>query len=208
AMIKLGSASPLNAKVSQGNRRVIGSFDVLDDTPVSILLTAGTGQIVAALPSEPLVIHCVKDAPPAIEMKWPTQDASVSPEAEVKIAAILRDDLGVASGRILTSKNADEPLSIAREFNYPDAPTTQPISVALELRPEQRKHGQSIRVQVQVTDTRAISEALGPQTVSSPVYEIRVRDAAQIAKETKEQTDKLRAILLEMLKTQRELHET
>ena len=98
AMLKLGDAAPIDAKLSQEDRRIIGSFDVLDETPVSILLTEGTGQIVAALPDAPLVIHCIKDAPPAIEMKWPTQDVSAAPDAEVKIAAVLRDDVGVACG--------------------------------------------------------------------------------------------------------------
>ena len=99
AMVKLGNAPPMDAKLSEANQRVVADFNVLDETPVSILLTAGTGQIVAALPSEPLVIHCINDAPPAIEMKWPTQDVSVAPDAEIKIAAILRDDLGLASAR-------------------------------------------------------------------------------------------------------------
>ena len=90
-------------------------------------------------------------------------------------------------------------------------PTRRPrnrFPSTLDLKPEQRAHGQSIRVKVEATDTRSISIDLGPQTVSSPVYEIRFRDPAQIAKETKEQSDKLRAILMEMLKTQKSLHET
>jgi hypothetical protein len=221
AMLKLGDAPPIEAKLSQENRRVIADFDVLQETPVSILLTAGMGQIVASLPAQPLVIHCTADAPPSIEMKSPTQDESVAPDANVSVAAILRDDLGVASGRVLMSadekdtasagtvrKDEETSFTVAREFNYPAGPTTQPISLALDLKPEQRKHGQSIRVKVEATDTRAINDSLGPQTVSSPVFEIRFRDPAQIAKESEEQADKLRAILMEMLKTQRSLHET
>ena len=50
----------------------------MEETPMSILLTSGTGQIVAALPAEPLAIHCTPDAPPAIEMKWPTRDVDVA----------------------------------------------------------------------------------------------------------------------------------
>jgi hypothetical protein len=221
AMIQLGSASPVSAKLLQEGRHVTGDFVVLDETPLSILVTSPTGQIVAALPASPLVIHCTPDAAPAIEMKWPTRDCDVAPDAEVKIAAVLRDDLGVASGRVMISGSSDEPMTVAREFAYPDSPTTQPLSLALDLKPEQRKHGQSIRVQVQATDTRDLSEhkaaaigrgmsddTLGPQTVSSPVFEIRFRDPAQIARESKEQSDKLRAILMEMLKTQRSLQET
>ena len=52
AMVKLGSTSPLNAKVSQEGLRVEGSFQVMEETPMSILLTSGTGQIVAALPAQ------------------------------------------------------------------------------------------------------------------------------------------------------------
>ena len=118
--------------------------------------------------------------------------------------------------------SSSDTFTVAGEFNYPDGPTTQPISVKLDLKPEQRKNGQSIRVQIQATDTRNIppykaatsgrgeptSDTLGPQTVTSPAYEIRFRNPAQIAHEAKEESDKLRTILMEMLKTQRTLHET
>jgi hypothetical protein len=45
------------------------------------------------------------------------------------------------------------------------------------------------------------------QTTLSSIYEIKFRDPETIAKEEKEATDKLRAILMQMLKTQKDLHD-
>ena len=96
AMLEAGTLAPASMEMSSGGKRFSASFPVLDETPVALLLMQGGKQVVARLPEESFVIHCLKDQPPVIEMKWPTQDASIAPNAEVKVHALFRDDYGVA----------------------------------------------------------------------------------------------------------------
>jgi hypothetical protein len=211
AMLQLADRSPTPMSGNPERTSFSATFTVTDDTPSSVLLTDGAGQIVAKLPVDPWTIHCTKDAAPTIEMRWPMQDAVVAPSAELKIQAAIKDDYGVASARVLmASGSATDPASAAlapvATINYPAGSTAVDLASVLDLSPDLRKHGNAIRVQVEATDNRDLGSAGGAQTTSSPIFEIKFRDPETIAKEEKESSDKLRAILMEMLKTQQALH--
>ena len=211
AMLQIGESAPVPAKTLSDGRTFIGTLTVTDDAPVAVLLTDGAGQIIARLPEQALFLHCTKDAPPTIDMKWPTQDASVPPQQELKIQAVLKDDLGLSASRVLMASAADQPLvpAPAGDKTYSDRPIASELSFILPVAAELRKHGQSIWVQFEAVDNRELSSLLkdgGPQTYASPKFEIKFRDVQQIAKEDKEKTDKLRQRLMEMLKLQQNLH--
>lgn len=187
---------------------------VLEDTSLSMLITDSSGNVAATLPASPLAIGCKNDDAPKIDMKWPTGDAVLAPDAEVKISAVLNDDHGVTSSRILLAAGPDAPLAPVESKNYPAVERNhyapqQPLSHVLKLDPSSRRHGQSIRVQIETTDNRdltVLSKDLGPQTSQSPVFEIKLRDKEISAAERKEQIDQLRRILQEMLKKQQDLN--
>lgn len=214
--------------VSEGGRRVTTTVPVLDELPIAILIMQGGKQIVSRLPREPLTIHCIKDQPPVIEMKWPTQDLAIAPDAKPIVRAFLRDDYTVSHARVLMAvddapsadKTAESKpaadLAVVYESPFPfGTGVAQPKEIAFELplKLEQRKHGNVIRLQVEATDNRDLSgavpkgavEAVGPQTSRSVVLSLRFEDPAEIAREQKEQSDKLRERLAEMLRIQREL---
>ncbi|HSI34227.1 MAG TPA: hypothetical protein VK986_11620 [Tepidisphaeraceae bacterium] len=216
AMLQLNDAAPAPMSASDGRTRFAASKRVLTDTAVSVLLTE-SGQIITTLPERPIQIRVTPDAPPVIEMQWPTQDTAVAPDAEVKIRALLRDDYGVTTGKVLVSTGPDQPLAPVQDLTVSGSAPIQPLSVVIPVKPELRKHGNAIRVQIQAADNRnlraeiaalqsASSDDGGPQTTSSTVYEIKFRDPEQIRKEKEEHLDELRATLLEMLKTQQSLH--
>jgi hypothetical protein len=225
AMLQLGDASPSPMTANIEKTSFSGSMTITDDTPVGVLLTDGAGQIVAKLPEQPLIIHCTKDAAPTIEMKWPTQDTVIAPDAPVKISATLKDDYGLTASRVLMATTADGPLSPVVSQNYPGGTISTDLSQAMDLPADVRKHGNSIRVQVEATDNRDLTaiarspvgatpaspvspiDTGGPQIGFSPVIEIKFRDPEIITKEQQESTDKLRQILMEMLKTQKDLHD-
>jgi hypothetical protein len=217
AMLQAGEAAPVAMEGS--GVRFTGSLTVLEDTAISVLLTQGSGQIIARLPDPSLAIHCTADEAPRIEMKWPNQDSTIAPTAEVKLSMGLKDDYGLSSARVLMAASdatsaqaapgATPVMTAVAQQQYEPGKTAGDWSVVLKLKPEQRRHGQSIRVQVEATDNRALSALLkegGPQTTTSAIYEIKFRDPEQIAREQKEALDKLRGLLLEMLKTQQALH--
>ena len=260
AMLEAGAAPAAPMETAAGGRRFLSTLTVMDETPIALLLTQGDKQIVARLPEESLVIHCLKDQPPSIEMKWPTQDLSVAPTAELPLHALLRDDYGVASVRVLTAVDSDAaaaavpaPASAAPAIG-PAAPplaASQPsddknatqlvvaheeallpgagakeardFSFVLPVKPELRKHGNSVRVQLEITDNRDLrglvasssgqgkdakaTDDFGPQVVASPVFTIKFEDPAITAAEQKDHADKLRERLTEMLKIQRGLLE-
>ena len=140
-MVKLGNAPPMDAKLSEANQRVVADFNVLDETPVSILLTAGTGQIVAALPSEPLVIHCINDAPAGDRNEMADAGCHrMRPDAEIKIAAILRDDLGLASARVLVSSGTTASPGTPGEGGGEGSPPRE--SAALDGNPSSGPRGE------------------------------------------------------------------
>ncbi|MGH7213252.1 MAG: hypothetical protein ACREIT_00505 [Tepidisphaeraceae bacterium] len=212
AMLQAGDEAPAPMKQPPGSagQRFAGSLRITRDTPVAVLLAQDSGQIIARLPEQALLIQATKDAAPSITLKWPTQDTVVAPNAGLKIVADLADDLGISVARVLMAEGAEGNLAVTGEQTYPENPPTAELSYVFNhLKPELRKHGNSIRVQVELWDNRDLREVsaeLGPQSVTSPVYEIKFRDVEQIAKEDKEKADKLRARLMEMLKLQQSLH--
>lgn len=218
AMLQMNDAAPAEMTASDGHRRFTGSARLIEDASLSVMLTE-SGQIIARLPEHPVQIRVARDAAPVIEMTWPTQDVAVGPDSEIKIRALLKDDHGVSSAKVMMSAGADQPLAVVQEFTYPEAPATHAVSVVLNMKPEWRRHGSSIRVQLSATDNRDLSAEMKAastkasaadigtgQTTNSTIYEIKFRDPEQIKKESKEKTDHLREALTEMLKTQQSLH--
>jgi hypothetical protein len=114
AMLQCADAAPVPMDEEAGHQRFASWITLTDDTPLAVLITDGARQIIARLPQDALVIHCAKDAPPSITMKWPTQDVTIGPDQPIKISALLRDDYGVTSARVSMAGSAREPAS-ARE---------------------------------------------------------------------------------------------
>ncbi len=206
ALLQVGEKPPVPMNTDSGKLVFAASLVVSDDTPVAVLATDGAGQVIAKLPDQSWTIHCTKDAPPTIEMHWPTTDATVSPTAPLKVAATLRDDYGLVSSRVLVGYGSEGPLAAVASANYPAGTTAIDVASVLDLKPEVRKHGSTIRVQVEATDNRDLGETGGAQTTTSSVYTIQLRDPEVAAREAKEQANQLRAILLAMLKDQRALN--
>ena len=215
AMLQCGDASPTLMKEAAAHQRFESSFTLSNDTAVSVLITDGAKQIIAKLPQDALVIHCIKDTPPQITMRWPTQDLSVAPDAPLKVSALLRDDYGIASARLLISISElmEQPLTVAHEATFaPAAGVKEAVTFefALQVPSSQRVNGNSIRVQIEATDNRMLGSdsatEAGPQTTHSPIFQIKFEDPAVIAKQQKEKSDKLHDALLALLKQQEELH--
>jgi hypothetical protein len=207
ALLQVGDKPPVVMAGDLAKSTFSATFTATEDASVAVLATDGSGQVIAKLPEQAWMVHCTKDAAPTIEMHWPTTDATVAPAAAVKVAATLRDDYGVVSSRVLMAAGPDAPLAPVATANYPVGTTAVDLSDLLDLKPELRKHGSSIRVQVEVTDNRDLGgDAGGPQTTLSPIYTVQFRDPEVAAKEAAEQADQLRAILMAMLKDQRTLN--
>jgi hypothetical protein len=218
AMLQLADDAPIPMTGTRNGKSFSGEFVVYHDVPLALLMTEGTGQVIARLPDETLVVHAIPDSPPLIQMTWPTQDTTVTPTDSIKIRATLKDDYGLTAARVLYATTADAPLVAATQIKFPDGTTSNDLSFDLPLKPEERAHGRSVRVQVEATDNRDLKgipglatgsngDDGGPQTSTSSVFELRFRDPEQIAREEKEEQDKLRAILNELLKKQTALHD-
>jgi len=217
ALLQAGSANvaPLPMKRDGSADRFTGKLTILEATTASVLITDSSGNIAATLPASPIAISCTKDAAPRIDLKWPTADAVVTPDAELKLSAMLHDDYAVMSSRVLMAAGPDAPLTPVDTKTYAitkagDSPAAdQEVAMVLKVDPAVRKHGQSIRLQLEAVDNRdltALNKELGPQTTQSSVVEIKFRDKEISAAEKKEVADKLRAILLAMLKKERDLN--
>jgi hypothetical protein len=221
AMLQLGKRSPTPMTANSARTGFSGSFVVNDDTAVAVLLTDGAGQIIAKLPEQQFIVHCTRDAPPTIDMKFPMQDTVIAPQAPVKLEATLKDDYGLSSSRVLMAVGPDAPLAEIASQRYPAGTVQIDLSQVLDLNANIRKHGNSIRLQVEATDNRDLVGAMaqdatnadagvgdkgGAQTTASPIYEIKFRDPEVTAREEQEQVDKLRQILGDMLQAQMKLN--
>jgi hypothetical protein len=182
AMLQAGDGPPLKMEAAPGfqGRQFVGALTIDDDTPVALLLTEGGGQVIARLPEQAFVIRCTRDNPPNIEMKWPTQDTTVPLNQELKISALLRDDYGITSAKLLVSTSADPQtpgapgdaakMAVAREQPFEagaGVKTPQPFVFVLPVDASVRKHGGWVRLQLQATDNRRLNVAQPPSAVSS-----------------------------------------
>jgi hypothetical protein len=184
AMLQCGEAAPVPMSDIGSHQLFTGELTLSQDTPVAVLITDGAKQIIARIPANAMVIHCIKDTPPAISMRWPTQDISVAPDAPLRILANLRDDYGTTAGRVLMSSGnaslapannpgrssssmpatqqaatagGDRPPDVVHEEIFgPGAGVGQPVALEFELKVShaQRVQGNSIRVQVEAVDNR------------------------------------------------------
>lgn len=207
ALLQLGDQSPQPMRATTNGEVFTASFDLLESTTFQALLTSPSGQITSALPQPPLAIHSIPDTPPAIEMKWPTADTALPPDAEINLRAVLKDDYALTGARVLMAPAVDQPLEAVHQ-QILSAPAHD-LEHRLVIPDTLRRHGQSIRIQIETTDNRAITAMTngngGPQTTRSGVIQIRFSDPELIARELKEAEDRLRARLKEMLDRQQAL---
>jgi hypothetical protein len=174
ALLQAGDDPPSPMDVDHSNTQLSASLVVLNDTPLAVLPTEGSKQIIGRLPDEPLVVHVLRDMPPKVEMKWPTQDVTVAPDSELKISASLSDDHGVMSARVLSAGSpTTQPASAQAAQGGPAAPLLAAVhseqfvpgtgvkapkefTFILQLSPAQRQHGKTVQVQVEATDGRQL----------------------------------------------------
>lgn len=207
ALLQLGDASPQPMRATTSGEVFTGSFDLLESTTLQALLTSPSGQITSALPQPPLPIQAIVDAPPTIEMKWPTADTTVALDAQIKLAAALKDDYALSAVRILMSSSTDQPLAVVHQQALTTA--SHDLQHVLDIPADVRQHGRTIQIQIEAVDNRALTPLLGndggPQTTRSGVIQIRFNDPQQLAHEREERDQRLRARLHEMLQRQQAL---
>lgn len=213
AMLQNEGSTPVAMERAGEGTRFSGSTVATKDLQLAALLTEAGGQIVARLPDPAVPVTVKPDAAPTLEVKWPTNETVVAPDAELKIVANVLDDIGLQTVRVMLAPTPDGPLSSIFEKTIADGAATFDLSHLLDVKPDVRKHGSFVRVQLEAVDNRSLIGVLpsgdgGPQTTQSPVYEIKFRDPQQIAADEKLATDKLRELLQEMLRQQNALHTT
>jgi hypothetical protein len=210
AMLQIGDAAPVAMDRTSESKRFTGKFIATKETTAALLLAQADGQIIARLPDPALPIGMKIDAPPTLEVKWPTSGVVVAPDADMQIKAVVKDDIGLDKVRVLMATAADGPLSSVYESAVPGGAASFDLTHALDVKPDFRKDGASVRVQLEATDGRNLNGILetggGPQTTQSPIYEIKFRDSKKLAAEEKASSDRLRAILQELLRKQNALH--
>ena len=207
AMLQLGDDTPITMTGNHAGTNYAGAFDLSHDVPMSVLLTQGGGQVIAKLPDQALSVHATSDAPPVIEMKWPTQDTTIAPDAPLKVQANLKDDYGLTEAHVMLATKPDAELKSVDDVKFVAGETQANLAFDIPLKAEEHAHGRLIRLRVDVTDNRDLGSAGGPQTTTGTVYEIRFRDPKLDAQERKDELDKLRGILAQMLKKQHELND-
>ena len=207
ALLQVGDRPPVPMTSDLARSAFAGTFTAGEDVTLAVLAADAAGQVIAKLPEQTWTVHVNKDGPPVVDMHWPTADAVVAPTAPLVVTATLRDDYGITSSRVLMGIGTDGPMTPIATTSYPLDATATDLSWTLDPTSDVRKHGSSVRVQVEATDNRDLGgDTGGPQTTLSPVYTVQFRDPAVAAREQQEQVDQLRVLLMAMLKDQRALN--
>lgn len=228
-----GQVPPTAMSIGDGGRRLEASFTAVRDTPVAILPTDAAGQALFRLPAERWVIGVQKDAPPTIEPTWPKQDVTVRPGDPIRLAAVIRDDTGLAAGRVLVAVEGPGPTSAPATSQTslpPSAAATQSFSAEtregqlshhVELPVSLRVDGTVVRVQFEAVDRRDLGPAAvdawrdllqtddpsskaSPQTTRSAVFTVRLVSPPATSPSA-QPTQTLVAAIKELLTTQQRL---
>ena len=204
AMLQIGEGQPLAMKAASATRFEIEQKFTADTTPnatLSVLLADKSGQLLARLPDPPIAIRVTPDAAPSVAMTWPNADTTAPPGIGPTIRATLRDDYGLSHYRVLFGGDNGELKPLVDSAL--DGQTQFDVNAVLPA--DAAKAGTTIRVQVEATDNRNLSDTEGPQTTQSPAYQIRFEDPKAALKEQADAARKLRDALAAMLKTQQDL---
>jgi len=155
-------------------RRFSTTFHVLSNMNIAALITMAGNQTVAHLPEKSLEIACTKDEKPTITINEPRPEmgkdtiALSTSTSELKIRASLKDDYGLVSAHLLTDdpnprpgaageKAAAAMVEVHKE-SFPSGTRAKEFTFTLPFKPEQRRAGNTITVNLDVT-TIAISAA-------------------------------------------------
>ncbi|HTW94827.1 MAG TPA: hypothetical protein VMD30_08545, partial [Tepidisphaeraceae bacterium] len=200
--------APIDMTAASTGLRFDGDYRMTGDSTFFIGLLGGD-QMIAKLPDQGLFIQCQDDSPPIIVMQSPALDITLPPTADLTIAADIKDDYGVASARLLVGDNDADPAVVTdSQQNFSPEPTEKIVHFALHLQPAEIVDSSSVTVQVSATDNRQLTDLspdLGPQTAMGPRIRITFRDPKQIAEQQAAQTDRLTALLVQMLTKQVDL---
>jgi hypothetical protein len=125
---------------SERNTAAVAAFDVTVDGSYTWTVVDVDGQKLSS--SAPSVVHAIKDNPPVVTLKYPTNMLTVHPLGEVAFVAEASDDFGLASVDMVyqstMSPDAAEkrvPLGLAQQAAGPlgvAVPTPATLRLALE----------------------------------------------------------------------------
>lgn len=204
AMLQSADEPPRDMQRSGDDASFTQTLRIEKDTPISILITDPSGQIIARLPDRPLMIRSRMDTAPRLSVRWPGQDLSISPTTPLLIRADLQDDLGLSFARIFMSTSTEGPMDLVTEIPL-NGRKTYPLVHEISLKPELRQPGTIIRVRIEASDNRDLSPTLSTQTTVSPVYNISFRDPQQAQQLSQTRIDQIRSVLRQMLLKQQDL---
>ena len=174
AMLQCGDAAPVPMNEESGHQRFASWITLADDTPMAVLITDGARQIIAKLPEDAMVIHCVKDTPPSITMRWPTQDITVAPDQALKVSAMLRDDYGVTSARVLMANSAAahvaRPPAAGSAAAEPER--SQPGAAVQQAQSSAQQNGEPVEQPLSVVHEARFSPAAGVKEPQSFEFEV------------------------------------
>jgi len=204
AILQISDGRQMELTAGPDARHFSAELTILADTTLSVNLLQGA-QIISKLPQSPLAIGCQIDQPPSIKMIWPARDMTTTPTSDLTVRAELSDDWGLTEGRVLMGVG-DAPLAPVAQQNLQGASSR--LAIPIHLTAEQVGDGRTVHLQVEAVDNRDLRQPLagaGPQTARGPVIEIKFADGRRLAQQQKQNLDKLRALLRQMLQMQQEL---
>jgi Domain of unknown function (DUF4175) len=208
ALLMVNSNDPLDMTAAMQGKHFYREFTLMQDSVAFIGILAGD-QIISKLPEQGLNIHCLADSPPTVQMTWPAEEISIPPTIDLTIQAIVRDDYGVQSARLLSGVGDAEPTLVAgSEKALIGAPTVVAVSFPIKLDAGQAVDGASVTVQVEATDNRDLtdlSKELGPQIARSEKVVIHFQDPAKTAAAQAQEVQQLADLLQDLIRRQQAL---
>lgn len=148
-------------------------------------------------------IHATPDAPPRIAVVQPGRDVTVPVGGSLPIRVEASDDFGLAEVQLLAGKQGMEPKPLPALQMKPDGKTK--LSHSLRWPMTEYADGDVIVYHAVATDSRRLGILGGPQTTTTPTYQVRIQNPAQAQADRTGRLSDLQRRLLDLLERQTKL---
>jgi len=219
-------AAPIGSRVTielRGNRELRGATIQLPagpPTPWEVRGTIARGTIVvqqsgvytveltdhygfrSPAPQE-FQLRAIEDQAPEVKIVEPAGDLDIVPDARIEITGEASDDYGVAAVRTLWRKGGGDPTPIPMAQGG-RTDRVLPIASVWDLTPLRLKPGDIVRFRVEAEDHDHLT---GPNRGTSPEFQLRVVDRAEMERRLAEMQAELQRRLEELIRQQRATRE-
>ena len=200
-LLCLDGQAPAPARPARDGRTYSVGFTVTGNTRYRIEVHDTEGNVRLSAPSsgEGYAVRAVPDRSPKVKFLLPNRDVSVAPGGTLATRVRFDDDYGLTEATLLAGREGEDPKPLHR-YAVTGKPSQQ-HDYTIQL-PDEYAQGDVVVYHAVAMDNRELPGIGGPRAGRSSSFKILVQDPEQLAKEKALRYERLRQLLLHILKLQ------